>query len=119
MGSQYGFGGVAEPLHLMRAAKTTEDAASGMLAVSALICGFVLFGLYMRDQIKTTSTVVSSIRGISAKHITDKPAPANAEHSRAAALEIANLAGVTRGAKKGARRRPVITQRAYPGYAAP
>jgi hypothetical protein len=101
----------------MRAAKTTDDAANGMLAVSALICGFVLFGLYMREQIKITSTVVSSIRDTSAKHITDKPAPANAEHSRAATLEIANLA---RQAKKGARRRPVIiTQRAYPGYAAP
>ena len=91
-----------------------------MLALSALICGFVLFGVYMRDQIKTTSTVVSSIGGTSAGPITDKPAPANAEHSRAAALEIANVAGVTRRARKGARRRPVITtRRAYPGYATP
>jgi hypothetical protein len=101
----------------MRAAKSTEDAASGMLAISALICGFVLFGLYMRDQIKTTSTLVSGIRVTSAKHITDKPAPANADQSRSAP-ETAKIAGITRRGKKGARRRPVITERAYPGYAA-
>jgi hypothetical protein len=89
-----------------------------MLAVSALICGFVLFGLYMKDQIKTTSTLVSSIRVTSAKHTTDRPAPANAERSRASAPETAKIAGITRRGKKGARRRPVITERAYPGYAA-
>jgi hypothetical protein len=113
----------------MRAAKSTEDAAAGMLAISALICGFAIFGLYMREQIKPTSTAVSSIRLAPAKNITHKPVKAiygtpstDYRQSRAAAPEIIThpiAEDVKREApKKAAWRRPA-TQRAYPGYAVP
>jgi hypothetical protein len=54
--------------------KETEDASTGFLAVCALICGFVVFALYMREKINTTSAAVGSIRLSSTKYITHEPA---------------------------------------------
>jgi hypothetical protein len=102
------------------AAKRTEDAGIGILVLCALMCAFAVFGLYMREQIKTTSTTLSSIQLQSAKDIKHKPAravdvvaPANSSTTRAF------RADVKKGADKQAARRTARTKRTYPAYAVP
>jgi hypothetical protein len=113
------------------ATKPTQDAAAGLLAVCALVCGFVIFTFYLLPR-ETTHTVLAAAYNSPSAKLTGHRLPAENQQSdqdetvtRAnqlmkplRPLSPAAVPNVGRApATRAARIRTPSIKRAYPGYA--
>jgi hypothetical protein len=114
------------------ATKQTQDAAAGLLALCALVCGFVIFTCYVLPR-ETTHIDLATAYNSPSPNVARHRSPAkNQQSGQGETVTGANqvmkpvrplgpaaAAHIGRAPSRGARIRTLSIKRAYPGYGVP